>query len=263
MNYDPREGSGEGYLTELLPHLKRLKLPLYRVRLNSADFAWEGDGPEGAIKVGVEFKMVHDLCSSIREGRLRKQVAKMVQDYDRCYLLIQGLYCTDKDDRVLFWNDKQSYWPELKLGGSRPLRFSEIDGFLNSMAECAGFRIRTSVNTTTSAAMLADLFRHTRKPFNEHKALGEGGIGGSVQYKSLAQKIADSAAVGKQRLVKPSLTWGYARQLGLGDKQARAVAKFFPSAEDMVRAEPEEWAQIPGISLKRGKEFSRRNKEIK
>ena len=88
---DDREGSAD-----LLPILIA-RFPLADVRLariDSADVAWTGNGPDGPLRCGVELKRtISDWASSVASGRFwgdGGQLSRMLREYDELGLLIAG-----------------------------------------------------------------------------------------------------------------------------------------------------------------------------
>jgi len=60
---------------------------------SSVDVAFSGQGPEGKLMIGIEFKSLSDLLSSIEDGRLpATQLRAMKEEYQICYLLFYGEY---------------------------------------------------------------------------------------------------------------------------------------------------------------------------
>ena len=86
VQVDDRVGS-----RELLPELKRLHIPAEKVRLPFADAAFEGNGPAGPVKVGIERKTIYDLMQSMTTGRLSAhQLPGLVQNFDHRWIVVEG-----------------------------------------------------------------------------------------------------------------------------------------------------------------------------
>lgn len=105
---DYREGSAE-----LLKPLQRMGLPAESGDI-PADLAWEGRGERGAtVQVGVEFKKIGELVQSLRTDRLvGHQLLKMRDNFDFCYLLIEGdLLYDDRTGRLLKRSGRRQFRP--------------------------------------------------------------------------------------------------------------------------------------------------------
>lgn len=60
---------------------------------SSADVCFSGNGPDGKLSIGIEFKSLSDLLSSLYNGRIQTtQVGALVSEYQVCYLLTYGEY---------------------------------------------------------------------------------------------------------------------------------------------------------------------------
>ena len=94
---DYRVGSAE-----LLAPLRKMGLPAESGDI-PADLAWEGRGEKGVpVMVGVEFKKLGELVQSLRTQRLQgHQLLKMRDNFQFCYLLIEGELRYDKAGKLL------------------------------------------------------------------------------------------------------------------------------------------------------------------
>lgn len=65
---------------------------------SSADVSFVGNGPDGKEVIGIEFKSLSDLLSSIHSGKLQDtQLPELRREYDRAYLLYYGEYRCSED----------------------------------------------------------------------------------------------------------------------------------------------------------------------
>ena len=94
---------------ELLPTLVKLGVPARLTQLDSADFAFEGHGPEGPAQVGLERKTVTDLIDSLNTGRLQGppseasrggQLSRLRDAYDFVFLVVEGSWAVDRQGRL-------------------------------------------------------------------------------------------------------------------------------------------------------------------
>lgn len=96
---DPRVGS-----KELLPLIRKQGVQAELATLDSADFAFTINGPEGEAMVGVERKTLPDLIASVQSGRLQGmvtessagQLPRLRECYEYPFLLVEGEWLTDQ-----------------------------------------------------------------------------------------------------------------------------------------------------------------------
>jgi ERCC4-type nuclease len=93
---DSRVGS-----KELVGSLENAGLKTELTTLHAADFAFEGNGPEGPCMVGVERKAIGDLVTSIRDKRINAQMAKMAIAYDFGWLVVEGAWGQDQSGKLV------------------------------------------------------------------------------------------------------------------------------------------------------------------
>lgn len=95
---DDRAGS-----CELIAPLQALGLTVESTRLSAGDVAFEGKGPAGKpVLVGIEYKKIPDFISSCRTQRLQDiQLPRMREEYDNCWLFLEGELLYDSHGRLL------------------------------------------------------------------------------------------------------------------------------------------------------------------
>ena len=96
---DPRAGSRELIpLLEAYGSPRRIPVQLAAEEMPAGDFLFEGNGPYGRVRVGVERKTIPDLINSRDQGRLMGtgkspgQVHKMMEQFDYSWLLVEGIW---------------------------------------------------------------------------------------------------------------------------------------------------------------------------
>lgn len=170
MWVDPRVGS-----KELLSSLRRhnIDAKLAQPVLDSGDFCFEGYGPEGVVQIGIERKALNDLVGSLRSGRLQgmsteagqeSQLDRLHATYDFVWLLVEGLYHTDRQGRFVAGIGRRSV----------PGGFSEdsLEKSLLSLDLRGGVRIKQTGNMQQSVRWLASLFHSfTDKKWDEHTTM--------------------------------------------------------------------------------------------
>ena len=101
---------------ELLEPLRRMGLPAEKGDIPT-DLFWEGRGEKGVpVTIGVEFKKLGELVQSLRTQRLQgHQLLKMRDNFQFCYLLIEGELLHDRQGRLLRRTGRREFRP---LSGS-------------------------------------------------------------------------------------------------------------------------------------------------
>ena len=124
VSVDDRMGSGE-----VAPILRGLHVPVKVERMDSADFAFEGNGPKGRCLVGIERKKVKELIQSIESGRFEgEQLPKMVktqQDWltlEQMQKLLRG--CSDVNKPLVALLCETG----LRIGEALGLQTGDING---------------------------------------------------------------------------------------------------------------------------------------
>lgn len=230
---DSRVGS-----KEIEPFLISQKLPTELLTLDYGDFAFEGNGPDGPVLVGVERKRLTDLLSSMRTGRLAgHQLQGLLSTYSPTYLIVEGIFRCGHDNvlETPGWSRDMSGlgrgWIPVRVG-TQGFLFSEMDNFLTSLENIAGLKIRYTSSKTQTAQTLASLYAWWGKPWAKHRSLG-------VVYTPAPPTID---------LVEPSLLRKIAVQLpGVGWEKATAVERKWRTVVDMLLAEVQEWETLPGF----------------
>ena len=207
------------------------------------DFCWIGKASDGLVEVGVERKNIFDFVSSMRENRLSgHQVKGMVETYDVRYLLLEGEWTVDKDGGIWAQN-KWKGWKALKPGNSRAVSYGEMMGFISALVNQAGFNLIRSSGVEESAYWLKSIWSWWQKEWDEHEALGIGGVGGA---------FVGNKGRGGVKVVDADGGWELASRLpGLGLKRSKEVSRRFSTARGMARfigkAEVKDWEKMPGV----------------
>lgn len=146
---DPRAGSGE-----LASNFKPYDIPIQLTNLDSGDFAFYGEGPEGISLIGFERKVISDLAQSKRSNRLHGfQLPNMSVDYAVSHLIVEGIYRSGETGLIEVRNGK--YWNAL-----RPtMMFREIDHFLAELAYLKGVFIERTADRQQTAAYVVSRYK--------------------------------------------------------------------------------------------------------
>jgi len=219
---DDRVGS-----RELLPDLKQLHLPCSLTRLPFGDVAFEGEGPKGTVRVGIERKTIGDLINSFTSGRLSShQLPGLVQNYEYRWIFIEGLWKAGRDGCIEVWRGK---WRP----ASTRVGYYQLAGYMAALEVNGACWIRRTGSLWETANDVGILFRWWGKPWKQHRShlvIEKGLLPDRVLFNnpSYPRKVA---------AVLPGVGW----------EKSRAVAKHFKTIQAMVEASPEEWMKIEGI----------------
>jgi ERCC4-type nuclease len=223
---DDRAGSRELVRYEPVKSLGEL------TRLDSADVALAGNGPDGAVLIGVEVKSVWDLVSSANTGRLQAtQVPAMLEEYDVSWLLTHGGYRAANDGRLMIYSGNR--WRGFKLG-KRPVPYGYVEALLLDLAAMS-IHIKHAGSVNEAAQWLGVLHRWWNKPWDKHRGmrtLDKSHDVGLMPHMTAEQQLRAKVA---------------AQLPGVGFERAIAAARYFDSVLAMVNAHPAEWERVEGI----------------
>lgn len=164
---DSRVGS-----KELCPALRKAGVKAELAKLDSGDFVFEGRGPDGPVAIAIERKTIPDLVDSLQSGRLqghdeRAQLHRLRAAYDYVWLLVEGLWETDKHGNLA----------RRTLHGAKPLKGCHMtaDGLTKALVSLevqGGLRVRQTASQAQSVAFLVALLRWwTEKAWEGHSTL--------------------------------------------------------------------------------------------
>lgn len=230
---DDRAGSGA-----LWQPLRSQGLDVQLTRMDYADVAFQGNGPEGCpVQIGIEHKQVGDIVKCMHDGRFAgHQLPGLVANYGVVYLLVEGSYRANPKTgelEVPAFRGTKKGWANLRTG-QRGVMYRELESFLITLETKAGIKVRRTFNTHESCLFIKTLYNWwTVKAFEQHRS-------------HLA--FDESGLVDQALLVRPSLLKRVAKELpGIGWKKSAAVAAHFTSVAEMVGARSKEWQEIEGI----------------
>ena len=140
--------------------------------LQFGDIVFTGNGPDGDVLIGVEYKQVSDLAGCIRSGRLTgTQIPGMMKAYDFCFLLVEGNYQADAPNGKLIVPFKGGNG--IRYG----LQYSAFDNFLTSLSVLSPYVygksliVKKSMNIRDTIEILWNLYAFFSKPWNEHNSM--------------------------------------------------------------------------------------------
>lgn len=248
ITIDPRRGSGE-----LARLFGSFSIPVYVEQLDSADFAFGGNGPNGDISIGVERKALADFLTCMSDERFTGfQLEKLLTTYHYTFVVIEGTYrpsvdgfidiCVPIKDRFGNENEKMMCWKSLYEGSKKRTLYSQLEGHVNTLrlkagTPNAGFMVVNTTDARHTAGMVAHLYRWFDKPWAEHLSH----IG-----------FYDPASLFRG---KSSFEMRVAMQIEkVGVDRAGSIVKAFPGVngtesplEQMMAATEKDWENVEGI----------------
>ncbi len=231
---DNREGSKE--LFDLL-HEALL------VRLEYGDCAFEGNGPNGTIKIGVERKAINDLIQSINSGRLSgHQLPGLLETYYKVYLIVEGMWRANRKDGTV---EVFRYGKFKPLGSSR-FTSKRIWGYLTALNASTGVTVFITVDMAETVLVIEELEHWWNQPWNLHRS------------HVMINRLDPPSPYLKPG--KPSQFRRVVSQIdGIGfEKLLEVEKKFHGSMQQMYKASVDEWMKkgtIGHITAKRVWEF--------
>lgn len=226
---DNRIGSAEiaQYITQ--PHML--------CKLDYADFSWPGNGPDGVVTIGVERKGVMDLLQSMTSGRLSgHQLIGLSAEYDKVYLLVEGIWRPDKKTGVLMRVGNNGKWVAAAQG-SRRFMARDVYNYFNTLQIICGVTVILTSNQWETGKWLDTCYGWWSKEWNKHKS--------HLQF----QKPVTHA-----QLVKPNLVTRVASQFNnIGWDKAKKIGKRFKLLKDFMEADEDDLMEIKGIGPKLAK----------
>jgi ERCC4-type nuclease len=229
ITIDNREGS-----KELIPVLSKMGLPVRSDYIAYGDVMFLGQGPDGPLLIGIEYKKLSDLLQSWFDNRLLgHQLPGMQNAYDINYLLIEGIYSCDEEGLIRVLRERGWRKHESEV------RYENLRGWLSTLQTCYGVRTLEVPNLLSAAVQVAALYRWWQKEFSHH------GSSMYVHLPNLQKKLLIPTPV--QRVASTFPGVGIEKLIDIGDK--------FASIRAMVNANAEEWMGIDGIGKTRAEKI--------
>jgi ERCC4-type nuclease len=226
-------------------------------RLDSADVAIPGNGPNGPVVIGIELKSISDLLSSTDRGRLQAtQIPDMIGTYDINWILYYGITRPSPDGASLQilrarykneqgkwkWRSATSfdicaslplYWGNYQVGG-RDVNYGYLESLILAITDM-GFRVKQVSGVQEAAAWIGVVSRRYSKSWEKHRVMRTLDHSGQV---ALPPELDRGV---KQRI-------RFAETLpGIRFERAVEAAKHFTSVREMANAPAEEWQKVPKI----------------
>lgn len=220
-------------------HIRELNVQVEKIELQSGDFEFTGNGPNGPVVVLIERKKIRDLIGSIRSRRLAGlQLPNMLRSADIAYLLIEESYRPDPSTGTL-QTMRRSGWEDVRLGNS-VFQYNEVDRFLWTWTEFGGIRVLRSATIKESARMIANLHHQWQKKWEDHK--GWTGFYNLPDPEGLARRVVAGV------VERPGTMQRMLKEIeGIGWEKSGPCAARFKTMREAVCASEKEWREIEGI----------------
>jgi hypothetical protein len=205
------------------------------------DFELLGWGPgDVPIAVGGEYKKLTESLTAMNDGRIYgTQIARMLQSYQRVYLIIEARL-READDGLLEYyagkeRGKEKWFAAYGREGKGWLA-REFYSRIESIEEFLGVRVRYAEDVRAAARAVGHIYRYWTKLYSEHR--------------SWAQWDQSHTGRNPGNILIPTsdlpLTVRWARELGnVGQLKAHYVGAYFgPNPGPMVLAGHEDWAKV-------------------
>ena len=230
---DPRVGSGH-----LLASLESAGLQVERRKLDFADIAFAGNGPEGPIHIGVEVKAVGDLVSSLVDKRFTgRQLPGMIRCYERVYLAVVGR--TQPGDTGGILTDRHRKWFEIPSS----LSWEQLEGMKMSLREHQNVRIVEFDDDKTLVAWIVAVHKWWSRPWEDHKSHIAASV--RMEYAPASDRISWMPP-------EPTNASMVAGNIpGIGLEFAKRIGDYFDNPLEMASAKREIWNNIKGLGERR------------
>jgi ERCC4-type nuclease len=208
-----------------------------KVMLDGGDFAFEGNGPNGQVVIGIERKALGDMLGSMRSGRYAgDQAIKMNLAYDLCYVIVEGIYRPSASGLLETLGFKG--WKPATLAAKGPqsknfFYYAELDKFIVDIEAVKNVIVVRSTSEMETVWQIVNRYNWWSKEWDEHKASDP------LKY----QAEISFSRVSECRMAVAQLP-------GIGWKKSKLVEQHFGSIENWANALPSEWREIDGIGEK-------------
>lgn len=230
IHVDPRKGS-----VDLIPLLTSYgsgrRVEIVQQKMEYADFAFDGHGPYGQCRIGIERKKLRDLINSMRTGRLTgHQLPGLFENYDYVWIIVEGMFRGDPATGILE-EPRRGKWVPVSLGRSQ-FMFAEVDNFVNSITTQTPCKAKICATPHDTALAVLNLYSWWQKKWTEHKSC-------KTIYDPLPATVL---------MVKPSFVRRVANQIPrIGWEKSGGVDTYFKSVFEMCAGTVEQWQQLPGV----------------
>lgn len=219
---------------ELIPHIKRIGVPVEVGDLPFGDAAFEGRGPNGTISVGIERKGLHDILNCIDDARLSgHQLIGLKQMYNVRVLMVEG-YWKPHDNMGLLMEGYNggTTWGFCRYRSQRTM-YNKLYRYLISV-QLSGVIVDYSRDPFHTAFNITEWFNYFQKRWDGHTSLQE------------IQKVAIPTMHSR-----PTLLRKWANDLeGIGTKMSADAERLFRTPIKLATSDESDWLRVPGVGVK-------------
>lgn len=233
---DPRSGAESAdkptTVDRLVAYVRAIGVKCEKSSLEFADVAFEGNGPDGKILVGIERKTLHDCLHCIDDGRLAAhQLPGMRLMYAVRVLALEGCWKPHDQTGNLMESQNGCNYYECRYR-SRTTLYAKLYRYLLSVA-LSGVIITYPRNLYETAYNCCEIYHYFQKPWDQHTSL--------LQTQTLA--IPDMR-------VKPPLVRRWAADIeGIGVKGSMEAEQIFRRPIVLAKATEMDWMRLPRVGV--------------
>lgn len=238
QNEDSKRNHEKGI--HFIADLNRMGVKAESASLDSGDFCFEGNGPEGSIAVGIERKTLHDILMCIDDGHLTSQLLKMKDLYTLRVVIIEGHWKPHDQSMLLMegFNGGMNFG-YCKPNGSRVM-YSKLYRYLISVS-LSGAIVTYSRDPQHTGVNVAEWFHYFQKRWKDHTSLRE------------LPKVAIPTLNAKPTLTRK---WAFAID-SIGEKLSDFATRQFKTPIALATADEAEWLKIPGVGVRTAQQIVR------
>lgn len=222
---DPRMGSAD-----LLAPLKSRGLPAESGQLEFGDVVFPGNGPDGTVLIGIEYKHMGEAITCMTTGRFAGHQLLGMSDYYDYWLLIDECdrYRTGKEGQLQVRSGQG--WYDV-VQGERAISALAWEHWLLSMQNVGGCKVHRCEGRYCAVEFIGNLYTWWQKEWADHRSVGA---------------FNKSRAIRKGE--KPTLARLWANDLpGVGHERSAAIASHFGSALALATADVKQWMEVEGV----------------
>lgn len=235
---DPRRGSGELVTGGFF---KPYDVPVTLTQLEFGDFAFYGNGPDNeAVMVGFERKVLSDMVTSMRDGRLSgHQLPGLFNGtYAVVHIVVEGVWRCGRGGLIetRFGKEWGAYGRNKR--GGKPVLFRELDGYLATLQYKRGVVVAYTGYPDQTAAYVVSRYKWwNEKVWEQHRSDEQ------IYAPFVTTVGARRAGFGGGRTV-PVVEKMIAQLVGV-DAAAYSIARQYPTMESLMEASIPQLAATP------------------
>lgn len=229
--------SHEKSSAELKPLIDKLGVPCEVYPLPYGDAAFQGNGPDGIIQVGIERKRLHDMLKCIDDSRYTgHQRVGMSQRYKASFLILEGLWRPHSESGLLmegfFDKEGRLRWAYCRPGGQNVMCY-KLSRYLMSVS-LANVNITCTWDMAHTAYAVVDAYWYFQKRWSDHTSMR--------QMHSLVIPTLNT---------QPSLVRKWAFNIeGVGTDKSAHADNIFRTPVQLANASESDWLKISGMGVK-------------